>query len=90
MDWIITEDKTDTRISIMSIRDCGKWVIDICWEDTKNHFGYVSTGIYFNRKKEIIGCDPDRLNPLVKANGFKDIDAFAKHYLKKDFHGFLK
>lgn len=90
MDWIITTEITDTRIYIMSILDQRKWVIDICWEDKNNHFGYVSTCIYFNRKKEIIWCDPNRLNPLVKANGFKDIQSFAKHYLKKDFKGYLK
>lgn len=91
MDWIITTDKTDTRISIMSILDHKrKWEIIIMWEDKTNQHGSVTTGIYFNRKKEIIDCNPDRLNPLVKANGFENIDAFAKHYLKKDFNGYLR
>lgn len=91
MDWIITTEKTDTRICIMSILDPKrKWEIIIMWDDKTNKFGYVCTGIHFNRKKEITFCDPDRLNPLVKENGFEDIDAFAKHYLKKDFNGYLK
>lgn len=91
MDWIITAERTDTRISIMSILShLKKWEIIIMWEDETNVFGNVTTFIYFDRKKEILDCTPSLLNPIVKANGFEDIDAFAKHYLKKDFHGFLK